>query len=98
MSAVATFYSSHMLWPDWTLGHFTASTTETKLSFNMPKDLFPLLTCLISNVNSVSFFMDLCESLWTQRGSEVLLAPLYFITVMAVSTVDVYQLMRLETM
>lgn len=38
-----------------------------------------------------------CESLWTQSGSEVFPAPLYFITMMAVSTADVYQLMRLET-
>lgn len=52
-----TFYSSHMLRPDWTLGRFTASTTETKLSFNITEDLWTLPTSLISSVYSVSCFM-----------------------------------------
>ncbi|KAI3351848.1 hypothetical protein L3Q82_020243 [Scortum barcoo] len=38
MSAISTFYSSYTLRPDWTPGRFTASTTETKSSFNIRED------------------------------------------------------------
>ena len=34
------------------IGHFTASTTETKLSFNITEDLWRRLTSLISGVFS----------------------------------------------
>lgn len=97
MSAISTFYSSHTLRPDWTSGRFTASTTETKLSFNITEDLWMLPTSLISGVYSVGCFMGLCESLRTWFGSEVLQALSHYITVTTVSTADVCQVMRWET-
>lgn len=65
MSSISTFHSSHMLQTDWTLVLFTASTTGTKLSFNILEDLWTVQTSLISAVYSSSCFMGLCESLQT---------------------------------
>lgn len=88
MSAISTFYCSHMLQPDWSSGQFTASTTETKSLFNITVNLWMLLTSLISSVYSASCLMGLCESLWTWFGSEVLLSLSHFITVKTVSWGD----------
>lgn len=91
MSAISTFYCSHMLQPDWRSGQFTASTTETKSPFNITLDLWMLLTSLIRGVYSASCLMGLCESAWTWFESEVLLSLTHLVPMTASYRAEVQQ-------